>query len=181
MGFKFEKLSMLVVEDTQPMQKLLVSILDALGIKNVETSTNGREAFRMFCNRNHDIILTDWQMEPIDGIALSRLVRTHQSSPNRMAPVLLITGYSAWPRVSEARDAGVTEFLVKPFTAHDLARRIAYVINKPRDFIDTQDFFGPDRRRRKEEDTETYTGPARRNEDRKQQDHSFPDITFRGT
>lgn len=61
-----------------------------------------------------------------------------------MVPIVLITGYSAWPRVEEARNAGVTEFLVKPFTANDLARRIAHVINSPRDFIETQDFWaGP--------------------------------------
>ena len=79
-----------------------------------------------------------------------------------MAPVILVTGYSALSRVAEARDAGVTEFLVKPFSANDLAKRIAYVINKPRDFIDCTGYFGPDRRRRKNPD---YKGPFRREED----------------
>lgn len=180
MGFKFEKLSMLVVEDTQPMQKLLVSVLEALGIKNIQSCTNGQEAFRQFCNNNHDIILSDWQMDPVDGIALTRMVRKHQQSPNRMAPVILITGYSAWTRVEEARDAGVTEFLVKPFTAHDLARRIAHVINAPRDFIDTQEFYGPDRRRRKASDA-NYTGPQRRGEDQAGRSRSSMDITFKGS
>ena len=74
----------------------------------------------------------------------------------------MMTGYSALPRVAQARDTGATEFLVKPFSANDLARRIAYVINKPRDFIETSDYFGPDRRRRIIED---YQGPKRRNID----------------
>lgn len=175
MSFKFEKLSMLVVEDTQPMQKLLVSVLEALGIRNVETSPNGEDAFRAFCQRNHDIILTDWSMEPVDGIQLTRMIRKSKLSPNRLAPVILITGYSAWPRVEEARDAGVTEFLVKPFTGHDIARRITHVINHPRDFIETQDFFGPDRRRHRE--NASYKGLRRRDED------LAPmriDISFRG-
>ncbi len=162
MGFKFDKLTMLVVEDTQPMQKLLVSVLDALGIKNVQTASNGEDAFRMFCQHSHDIILSDWQMEPMDGIELTRQIRRDAISPNRMVPVILITGYSAWTRVEEARDAGVTEFLVKPFTAHDLARRVAHVINKPRDFIETQDFFGPDRRRRVDP---AFKGPMKRKDD----------------
>jgi two-component system, chemotaxis family, chemotaxis protein CheY len=162
MGFKFDKLSMLVVEDTQPMQKLLVSVLEALGIKNVETATNGDDAFRAFCQRKHDIVLSDWSMEPIDGIELTRMIRKHPMSPNKLTPVILITGYSAWTRVEEARDAGVTEFLVKPFTANDIARRITHVINRPRDFIETQDFFGPDRRRR---DDVNYKGPMRRDID----------------
>ncbi len=165
MGFKFEKLNMLVVEDTQPMQKLLVSVLEALGIRNIETAANGDDGFRAFCKGNHDIVLSDWQMDPIDGIELTRMIRQHKLSPNKLAPIILITGYSAWSRVEEARDAGVTEFLVKPFTAHDLARRVAHVINKPRDFIETQDFFGPDRRRRRSEES-GYTGLRRRDEDK---------------
>lgn len=179
MGFKFEKLSMLVVEDTQPMQKLLVSVLEALGIKNVQTSTNGQDAYRAFCQYGHDIVLSDWQMSPMDGIELTRVIRKNHLSPNRLVPVILITGYSAWPRVEEARDAGVTEFLVKPFTAHDLARRVAHVINKPRDFIETQDFFGPDRRRRSE-DVPGYAGPHRRTEDRTKNQAQDFDIGFKG-
>ena len=178
MGFKFDKLSMLVVEDTQPMQKLLVSVLEALGIKQVETATNGEAAYRAFVQRNHDIVLSDWAMEPIDGIELTRMIRKSTSSPNRLVPVILITGYSAWSRVEEARDAGVTEFLVKPFTAHDIARRITHVINRPRDFIETQDFFGPDRRRRRE-DTD-YKGPLRRDEDSMMRGARTFDLEFRG-
>ncbi len=155
---------MLVVEDTLPMQKLLVSVLEALGIQNIETSTNGKEAFESFVRSNHDIVLSDWHMEPMDGIELTRQIRKNPASPNKLAPIILITGYSAWSRVEESRDAGVTEFLVKPFTAHDLARRIAHVINKPRDFIESQDFFGPDRRRRTLE-ISGYNGPMRRDND----------------
>lgn len=175
MGFKFEKLSMLVVEDTLPMQKLLVSVLDALGIKNVETASNGNDAFLSFVKGNHDIVLSDWQMEPMNGIELTRQIRNNPASPNRLVPIILITGYSAWSRVEESRDAGVTEFLVKPFTAHDLARRIAHVINKPRDFIESQDFFGPDRRRRSIENS-GYNGPMRRDADSK---YNSNDIGFK--
>lgn len=162
MGFRFEKLSVLVVEDTIPMRKLMVSVLESLGIKHISTADSGEKAFEIFQRENQDIIITDWQMERMDGIALTREVRTNLMSPNRMVPIVLITGYSAWARVAEARDAGVTEFLVKPFTANDIARRIAHVINKPRDFIETQDFFGPDRRRRVDP---AYKGPMRRKGD----------------
>jgi two-component system, chemotaxis family, chemotaxis protein CheY len=178
MSFKFEKLSMLVVEDTPPMQKLLVSVLDALGIKKVQTCNHGEDAFRAFVQNNHDIILSDWQMSPVNGIELTAMIRKGIQSPNKMVPIILITGYSAWSRVEEARDVGVTEFLVKPFTANDLARRIAHVINKPRDFIETQDFFGPDRRRRNYE-ASGYKGPMRRGDDGRQS-YELSDVLFRG-
>jgi DNA-binding response OmpR family regulator len=59
-----------------------------------------------------------------------------------------MTGFSARERVIAARDTGVTEFLVKPFTANDLYKRIDHVIMKPRQFVKSPDFFGPDRRRK---------------------------------
>lgn len=98
-------------------------------------------------------------MEPIDGMSLIKNIRTHPSSTNRTVPIILITGYSAASRVKQARDIGVTEFLVKPFTGGDLAKRIAHIINKPRDFVQTPKYFGPDRRRKKGDE---YQGPQKR-------------------
>lgn len=162
MAFKLEKLKILLVEDITPMRQLFVSVLKCLGINNITAAPDGQDAFRLFCKNNHDIILTDWVMDPMDGIELTREIRTNDLSPNKMVPIIMITGYSAWPRVETARDAGVTEFLVKPFSANDIAKRISHVISNPRDFIDIQDYFGPDRRRRVDPD---YTGPRRRDED----------------
>ena len=162
MAFQFEKLSVLIVEDTVPMLKLVSSVLDALGIGTIYTAAEGEEGFELFCRENPDIVITDWHMKPTSGIDLVKQIRLTKASPNKTTPIIMMTGFSALPRVAEARDSGVTEFLVKPFSANDLARRIAYVINKPRDFIETNDYFGPDRRRRK---IEGYKGPFRRDSD----------------
>ncbi len=159
MGFKFERLSVLVVEDTIPMQKLVGSVLDTLGVGRVLKADEGGQGYEVFCAENPDIVLVDWHMVPISGIELVEKIRRDEGSPNRTVPVIMMTGYSALPRVAQARDMGTTEFLVKPFSANDLARRIAYVINKPRDFIETGEYFGPDRRRRV---IENYAGPQRR-------------------
>lgn len=164
MGFEFEKLSILVVEDTMPMRELFVTILKNLGIQKITAAADGAEAFEKFKKDNHDIVFTDWVMDPMDGLELTKEIRSNTLSPNRMVPIILITGYSAWPRVANARDSGVTEFLVKPFTAKDIARRLAHVITHPRVFIETDNFFGPDRRRRKDP---AYSGPMRREEDQK--------------
>ncbi len=162
MPFDFKKLTVLVVEDTAPMRKLITSVLETLGVGRVYSAENGERGFEMFKRENPDIVIADWHMEPMSGIELTREIRTNMMSPNRMAPIVLVTGYSALNRVSDARDAGVTEFLVKPFSANDLAKRIAYVINKPRDYIDNSQYFGPDRRRR---NTPDFKGPFRRTED----------------
>ncbi len=165
MAFDFKKLSILVVEDTTPMRKLLASVLEAMEVGLIYTASDGGVGYEQVKKFNPDIVIADWHMVPVNGIELTKEIRTNTLSPNRMVPVILITGYSAMSRVAEARDAGVTEFLVKPFSANDLAKRIAYVINKPRDFIDAAAYFGPDRRRRENSD---YKGPFRRNEDRQE-------------
>jgi two-component system, chemotaxis family, chemotaxis protein CheY len=162
MGFQFDRLTVLVVEDTVPMQKLVVSVLETMGVGRIHRAADGQQGFRAFCSENPDIVITDWHMAPTGGLELVNQIRKGGHSPNRTVPIIMMTGYSALPRVSEARDTGTTEFLVKPFSANDLARRIAYVINKPRDFIETRDYFGPDRRRR---DTEGFKGPYRRDSD----------------
>ncbi|MCB9983576.1 MAG: response regulator [Rhodospirillales bacterium] len=159
MAFEFEKLSVLIIEDTIPMLKLVSSVLETLGVGNIYTAANGQEGYKTFCENTPDIIITDWHMYPTSGIELVDKIRNNPASPNRMIPIVMMTGFSVLPRVEQARDTGVTEFLVKPFSANDLARRIAYVINRPRDFIETPDYFGPDRRRRK---GESYKGPYRR-------------------
>lgn len=101
-------------------------------------------------------------MKPMDGISFTRIVRNDPASPNPYVPVILMTGFSEKRRVLQARDAGVTEFLVKPFNAHDLYKRIVQVIERPRQFVRAEDFFGPDRRRKK---TPGFLGPFRRDTD----------------
>ncbi len=162
MAFDFKKLSILVVEDTAPMRKLIASVLETMGVGQIYTAEHGEDGYEQFKKYNPDIVLADWHMAPMNGIELTEEIRINTLSPNRMVPVILVTGYSALARVAEARDAGVTEFLIKPFSANDLAKRIAYVINRPRDFIDSPNYFGPDRRRRI---MPNYKGPFRREED----------------
>ncbi len=162
MSYKFDRLSVLVVEDTSPLRKLLTSVLVTLGVGIIYTADDGDQGFEVFCENNPDIVITDWLMNPVSGLELVQKIRRSPKSPNRMAPIIIMTGYGAMPKVEEARDTGVTEFLVKPFSASDLARRIAYVINKPRDFVDSRQYFGPDRRRKRDGD---YKGPKRRDID----------------
>ncbi len=101
-------------------------------------------------------------MEPVDGVEFTRLVRVAADSPNPFLPIIMVTGFADRTRVEEARDAGITEFIVKPVTARAVLDRLNNVINKPRPFVKTSDYFGPDRRRRQDPDHE---GPWRRGTD----------------
>lgn len=162
MPLRLHKISILVVEDIIPMRQILVGVLEEFGVGKIYTADHGGEGFSQFQKHRPDIVITDWMMSPIDGLEMIKMIRTHPASPNRLVPVILISGYSALSRVTEARDMGVTEFLTKPFTGGDLAKRLAHIINKPRDFVEAGTFFGPDRRRRK---SDQYEGRLRRREE----------------
>lgn len=161
MAYDFTKLKVLIVEDNQPMLDLTKSILATFGVGNVDGARNGNEGFDLFCMNNYDLIIADWMMRPIDGIELTRKIRTDVRSPNAYVPVVLMTGFSEKHRVIEARDAGVTEFLVKPFNTRDLYARMLQIIEKPRQFVRADQYFGPDRRR----SSRKYTGPYKRESD----------------
>jgi DNA-binding response OmpR family regulator len=165
MAYDFSQLRVLVVEDNQPMSELIKSLLLIFGVDDVILARNGREGFDRFVLHNPDLVLADWMMREMDGIAMTNEIRTSATSPNQFVPIIMMTGFSEKHRVIEARDAGVTEFLVKPFTARDLYRRVEEIIERPRQFVRSEDFFGPDRRRRRDTG---FEGPFRREIDRLQ-------------
>lgn len=162
MGYNFSPVTAMVVEDNQPMLDITKSLLMTFGVGHVVGAKNGEVGFQKFCEFNPDLLIVDWMMKPVDGISFTRRVRNDPKSPNPFVPIILMTGFSEKRRVIQARDAGVTEFLVKPFNARDLYRRLAQVIERPRQFVRSGDFFGPDRRRSLMHD---YKGPARREGD----------------
>ncbi len=162
MPYTLDKAKILIVDDMKPMLSLTQSVLKILGFKEVYTASNGEEAFAILCQKDPDIVLTDWVMEPMDGLELTQKIRKSPLSPNPYVPVLMMTGFSSRLRVEKARDMGITEFLVKPFSSRDLYKRIAQIIEKPRQFVDAGTFFGPDRRRKRDDD---YEGLRRRDND----------------
>jgi len=149
MSYDLSKVKILIVEDMQPMLSLTVSLMSMFGFKHVHGAKSAEEGYKLFCQHHHDLIITDWLMEPLDGLDLIKKIRRDDSSPNKFVPIILMTGYSDQPRVESARDTGVTEFLMKPYSARDLYARIVQIVEKPRQFVETGGFFGPDRRRRR--------------------------------
>jgi two-component system chemotaxis response regulator CheY len=161
-GGGFESLRALVVDDNAHMRSLLRSLLNSIGVKNIAEAGHGGMALEMLRERKSELVLSDMAMKPMDGLEFTRLVRNSDISPNPFVPIIMITGHTERHRVEAARDAGVTEFLVKPITAHSLFSRIAEIVERPRAFVRCETYFGPDRRRR---NIESYAGPWRRHDD----------------
>ena len=152
----------LVVDDNKHMRALVKGILHALGAKAIVDATDGADAFKELKHFPADIIICDWNMDPLDGLDFTRLVRTGGDSPNPYVPIIMLTGHTEMNRVMEARDSGVHEFLAKPISAMGLYSRVRSIIENPRSFVRTKAYFGPDRRRK---DSENYNGTDRRKSD----------------
>lgn len=146
----FRSLKILLVEDNQYMRTIVREILKGAGIVDVREAHDGADAFELLQQFPADIAIVDFNMQPVDGIDFTRTLRRSPPHMNPMMPVIMITGHSERSRVEEARDAGVTEFVVKPMTAAALLHRINTVVMHPRDFVKSSKFVGPERRRRRD-------------------------------
>jgi two-component system, chemotaxis family, chemotaxis protein CheY len=163
---RYDLLKILLVDDNHYMRVLLAEILRAIGVKDIYEANDGAEGLQMMRDNNIDVVMTDLSMQPLDGIDFVRLLRNSPDSPNQLAPVIMITGHSTYARVNEAREAGVNEFLAKPLTARGVIERLHQVVDNPRPFVRTEDYFGPDRRRRADPG---WMGPWRRADDAERQ------------
>lgn len=153
------ELSLLIVDDSKHMRTLVRTIVNSLGILEVFEAENGEQAYKALEDFPADIIIVDWNMSPMDGIEFTRQVRTNDDSPNAYVPIIMLTGHTQMKRVEIARDAGVNEFLAKPVSAKKIYQRIHEILEKPRQYIRTPNYFGPDRRRKNDPE---YKGGERR-------------------
>ena len=153
-------LRILVVDDNRHAAEIVKSILGSLGAQEIRQATTAHRAFEAMQREMFDVIIVDQNLGKGDeGVQLVRRIRNDPASPCPYVAILMLTGYTEHRRVTAARDAGVSEFLSKPFTVAALLRRIDALIHNPRPFVRSADYFGPDRRRRAEP---TYAGPERR-------------------
>jgi two-component system chemotaxis response regulator CheY len=158
-SYDFSKLRVLVVDDSENMRRLILAILRGLGMRRVVEASNGEQALDILCNHDCDLVITDWVMKPVDGLSLTKEIRTGEESKDPYMPVILVTGHTDRDSIVEMRDSGVHEILAKPISAQMVYDRIVKIIEKPRPFVFNSDYAGPCRRRRKDP---LYVGPERR-------------------
>lgn len=157
-AYNFSDLKVLVVEDNEHFRLLIRTILQTFGISGIEEAKDGADAIAKLRYFPADLAILDWKMERMDGIVFAHKVRRGSDSPNPFLPIIMVTGYTDANLMAEARDAGVNEFLAKPISAKGLVSRIVACVHRPRQFVRTGTYFGPDRRRRQSE----YQGEDRR-------------------
>jgi two-component system chemotaxis response regulator CheY len=141
------RLTILVIDDNAQMRSIIGAVLAAMGVKDRHFAPDGQRGLEAVRQVRPDIVFCDYEMPRMNGLDVLSGVRA-LPDPLCYTPVIMLTGHSDLPRLTAARDRGVTEFLTKPVSAANIARRLDAVILRPRDFVRAAGYFGPDRRRR---------------------------------
>ncbi|MEO5336096.1 MAG: response regulator [Magnetospirillum sp. WYHS-4] len=155
--YDLDRVSVLLVEDNRFIRGILEDMLRHFRFGRISTCANGQEAIDYLKTMRAgmspgsppplDMVISDLVMSPINGLLLLRWLRSAKESPNRFVPFIMLSGAADRDYVNACRDLGVTEFLGKPFAAEAVYKRLLEVIDHPRQFVTTQRYFGPDRRR----------------------------------
>jgi len=143
-----DRLVALVLEDTPHMAGIICGILKSTGVTRIHQARTGADALHILANYPVHVAIIDDLEPPLDGLAVIREVRTASARLPNALPVILVTTKAEKSAVFAARDAGATEVLSKPFSAAQLITRVKSVLKNPRPFIKSEEFAGPDRRRR---------------------------------
>jgi two-component system chemotaxis response regulator CheY len=116
----------LVVDDYKTMVRIVRNLLHQLGFEDVDEANDGASALAKLRARPFGLVISDWAMEPMNGLELLQQVR---ADPELKAmPFIMITAENRKDRVSKAEQAGANSYIVKPFTAEALKDRIALVM-----------------------------------------------------
>jgi two-component system, chemotaxis family, chemotaxis protein CheY len=123
MGFEKRDAAILVVDDYHAMVLTIHHMLRQLGFGNLFEANDGREAWEYLRSRPYRLVISDLKMRNMDGIELLRLVRADETM--QTMPFIMVTAAGERDRVIEARAAGVTDYIVKPFTVATLKAKLA--------------------------------------------------------
>ena len=122
------KMKILVVDDFSTMRRIVKNILKQLGYENIEEAEDGGHAFTKLKNGAFEFVVSDWNMPNTDGITLLKNVRNDPDL--KTMPFLMVTAEAEKEKVIEAIKAGVSNYVVKPFTAEILKEKMDKIFEK---------------------------------------------------
>jgi len=121
-----KNMNVLIVDDYKTMLRIIRNLLKQLGFNNVDEATDGSMALQMLRVGNYGLIISDWNMEPMTGLQLLREVRADPKL--KSIPFIMVTAESKSENVIAAKEAGVSNYIVKPFNAETLKTKMVSVL-----------------------------------------------------
>ena len=128
MAVNKETMKILIVDDYKTMLRIIRNLLAELGFKNVDEASDGSEALEALRAKKYDLVISDWNMEPMTGYDLLKEVRADEQL--KPLPFIMVTAESKTENVVAAKKAGVNNYIVKPFNAATLRSKVAAVIGE---------------------------------------------------
>jgi two-component system chemotaxis response regulator CheY len=119
-------MNVLVVDDYKTMVRIIGNLLKQLGFKNIDEAADGGEALNKLRIGNFGLVISDWNMEPMSGLELVKQVRA--DAKLKALPFLMVTAESKTENVVAAKEAGVNNYIVKPFNAETLKGKLQAVL-----------------------------------------------------
>jgi len=116
----------LIVDDYKTMLRIIGNLLKQLGFSEIDEATDGSMALQKIKEKNYNLVISDWNMEPMTGLQLLREVRA--DAKTKALPFIMITAESKTENVIAAKQAGVSNYIVKPFNAETLKAKIVSVL-----------------------------------------------------
>jgi two-component system chemotaxis response regulator CheY len=121
-------MNVLIVDDYKTMLRIVNNLLKQLGFKNVYEATDGGMALGMLREKDYGLVISDWNMEPMTGLQLLKEVRA--DAKLKATPFIMVTAESKTENVVAAKQAGVNNYIVKPFNAETLKTKIVTVLGQ---------------------------------------------------
>ena len=116
------EMKVLVVDDFPTMRRIIRNLLRQLGFQNIAEAEDGTHALSLIKEEPVDLVVTDWNMPKMSGIELLKAIR--QDAEHKSLPVLMVTAEADKSSIIQAIQAGVNNYIVKPFTAEVLKEKI---------------------------------------------------------
>jgi two-component system chemotaxis response regulator CheY len=123
-----KNMNVLIVDDYKTMLRIIKNLLKQLGFNNVDEALDGSQAQQTFQGKEYGLVISDWNMEPMSGLELLKAIRS--GTKNKDVPFIMITAESKTENVIAAKQAGVSNYIVKPFNAETLKQKISSVIGE---------------------------------------------------
>lgn len=123
-----KNMPILIVDDYKTMLRIIRNLLKQIGFDNVEEATDGSQALQKLREKKFELVISDWNMEPMTGIELLREVRSDDNL--KKLPFIMVTAESKTENVVIAKEAGVSNYIVKPFNAATLKSKLTGVLGE---------------------------------------------------
>lgn len=121
-------MNVLVVDDYKSMIRIVRGLLNQLGFNNVDEAMDGPSALSMIRSKEYGLVLSDWNMQPMTGLELLKEVRAEART--RALPFVMVTAEAKAENVVAARQAGVNNYVIKPFTLAVLKQKLTTVLGE---------------------------------------------------